>query len=166
MEYLDENDVPENVRRHSFAVNKVAVFLAKKLKEAGEDVDIDLVDRASLLHDLDKIQTLDNGKHGEMTREILTREGHPRVGELAFKHKFNQVTNLNGWEEKVVNYADKRCREDNLVSLEERFRYARERYPRHSKPETIALEKHFFGLEKEIFDRIKMKPEQLKEHIK
>lgn len=162
----EEHKVPENVRKHMIAVNKVAVFLAKKLKEAGENVDVELVDRASLLHDLDKISTLHNGKHGDTTKEILTKKGHARIGHLAFMHKFSQVTNLKSWEEKLINYADKRCRNDTIVSLEERFRDARARYPKHVKPETIALEKHFFELEEEIFGRINMKPEELEEHMR
>lgn len=166
IEILDEHKVPQNVREHMTAVNKAAVFLAKKLKEAGQNVDVELIDRASLLHDLDKIPTLKNGRHGQMTREILAKKGHKEVGQLAYMHRFREVVNLKDWEEKVVNYADKRCKDGTIVSLEKRFKDIRERYPHHAKPETMELEKHFFELEKEIFGRIKMKPEQLKELVK
>jgi len=137
-----------------------------KMEEKGEDIDLELLDRASLLHDLDKIPTLKTGKHGNMTKDILTEKGHSKVGQLAFMHKFNQVTNLNTWEEKLINYADKRCNDDQIVSLKERFDYARRRYPHHNQEDTARLEDHFFELEKEIFDKIGIKPEELKGHIK
>ena len=98
----DENNVPENVRKHMIMVNKAAMFLGKKLKEAGEEIDLELLDKASLLHDLDKIPTLRTRRHGHVTREILSGKGHSRVGELAYKHKFGQITNLNTWEEKLI----------------------------------------------------------------
>jgi len=79
IEILDEHEVPENVRKHCFSVNKVAVFLALKLKQKGIEINIDLVDRASLLHDLDKIKTLGQGTHGQLSREILEGKGYPEL---------------------------------------------------------------------------------------
>jgi len=63
LELMDEFGVPLHIREHSVAVARLGVFLATKLKEkglparhqAGESVDVDLVDRACLLHDLLRI---------------------------------------------------------------------------------------------------------------
>jgi HD superfamily phosphohydrolase YqeK len=52
---MDEFGVPLHIRKHNVAVAKLGVFLAKKLKEKGISVDVDLVDRACLLHDLLRI---------------------------------------------------------------------------------------------------------------
>lgn len=133
MRMMDEFNVPENVRAHSYMVNRVAVFLAKKLKEAGEDIDVDLVDRASLLHDLDKIPTLHNGQHGRMAMEMLAKKGHSKIGEVINKHLFHSIldNNLKTWEDKIVSYADKICQEDYIVSLDERFEYGKKRYAHH-----------------------------------
>jgi uncharacterized protein len=168
MQMFDEFDVPENVRLHSFMVNKVSVFLAQKLKEAGEDIDIDLVDRASLLHDLDKIPTLHNHDHGKMTLDILEKKGHKKVGEIIKKHIFSDILDggLKTWEEKIVSYADKICQEDQIVLLDERFAYGRKRYAHHQSPRTKEAEDLFRALEKDIHTRIKMTPEQLKETLK
>jgi len=162
---FDEFDVPENVRAHSFMVNKVSVFLAQKLKEAGEDVDVDLVDRASLLHDLDKIPTLHNHKHGHISLEILEKKGHKRVGEVIKKHVFHDILDegLKTWEEKIVSYADKICQEDYIVSLDKRFAYGRKKYAHFQSPRTREAEELYFRLEKEIFEKIKMTPEQLRQ---
>ena len=51
--------MPQNIIDHSIQVNKVAVFLAMKLKEKGIDVNLDLVDRASILHDIMKMIEID-----------------------------------------------------------------------------------------------------------
>ena len=77
---LDEFEVPENIRQHCFAVNKVSMILAKELSKAGEDINIDLVNAASLLHDIDKIKTLkNNNKHGELSCEWLSKKGYNEV---------------------------------------------------------------------------------------
>ena len=76
---LDEYKVPQNVRDHTDLVNRIAVFLATKLKDAGVDIDVDVVDRASLVHDLDKMQTLETGNHGEITEKILAERGYITV---------------------------------------------------------------------------------------
>lgn len=162
----DENKVPQNVREHMIAVNKVAMFLGKKLKEAGENINLELLDKASLLHDLDKIPSLKKGGHGHMTRDILTKKGHSKVGELAYKHKFGQVNNLRTWEEKIINYADKRCKDDEIVSLKERFDDIAKRYKELVTGDSLKMEKLFYDLEKEIFSKLDIKPEELKQNIK
>ena len=168
IEILDECNVPQNIREHIFAVNRVAVFLAKKLKEAGEEVNVDLVDKASLLHDSDKISTLGTGTHGRLAEEILSKKGYPEVGKIVRKHKLSSIRDngLKTWEEKIVNYADKRCNNGIIVLLKERFCDLRERYKDSIHPDSENLENLFLELEKDIFSRIKMKPEDLKKFVK
>ena len=49
---MDKYRVPIGVKKHCLIVNKIAVFLAKKLRAAGIDIDVNVVEAASLLHDL------------------------------------------------------------------------------------------------------------------
>ena len=167
MELLDEYNVPENVRKHSFAVNRVAVFLAKKLQEKGIEINIDLVDRATLLHDLDKIATLKTGDHGQITRKILEERGSSVIGKIIHQHLFIAVVDpgLNTWEEKVAGYADKRCNEDQIVSLQERFEYGNKRYGHIRGYISEAAEEGWRKLEKEIFEIIELDPNELAEAI-
>ena len=44
--WLKELKMPENILAHVMQVNRIAVFIAKKLKQKGVAVDVDLVDRA------------------------------------------------------------------------------------------------------------------------
>lgn len=165
-EILKEFEVPDNIIRHIELVNKIAVFLANKLKQAGVDVNVELVDRASLLHDLDKMQTLEEGNHGEVTEEILVKKGFPKLGKIALQHRFMEIHNPNlNWEAKVVNYADKRTMHDKLVSLKTRLddlwaRYNSE-YPQRDK----VGDELFFKLEKEIFSLIGLDPDDLERFV-
>ena len=52
---MEKYKVPIGVKKHCQAVNTLAVFLAKSLKASGVDIDVDLVDAASLLHDLVRV---------------------------------------------------------------------------------------------------------------
>ncbi len=164
---LKEYKVPENIIQHTLLVTKIAVFLAKKLKETGLDIDVDLVDRASLVHDLDKIQTLNTGQHGIMTEEILTKRDYSLVGKIAMQHKFGTIHDPTlSWEAKIVNYADKRVAHDKLVSLKERIDEAWERYKHKYKKRDLEALRLFIKLEEDIFSRIKLKPEDLEKYLK
>ncbi len=165
MQMLKEHKVPQNIVNHVLLVNKVAVFLAKKLKQAGVDINIKLVDRASLLHDIAKLKGRGD-IHGEEAEKIITKAGYPEVAKVASKHVFI-ATFLEdlAWEEKVLQYADKRCMRDRIVSVDKKYDYFLERYGNTSgkleKAREIMKQR-----EKEIFSLLDIKPEQLKELVK
>jgi HD superfamily phosphodiesterase len=52
---IKAHHVPQHIVNHSLAVAKLAVFLAQRLKEKGIAVDVNLVHRACLLHDIVRI---------------------------------------------------------------------------------------------------------------
>ena len=75
------------------------------------------------------------------------------------------------WEEKIVNYADKLVKHDEIVSLKERFDDLHERYtskviPNFNEELRDEKEKIIFEYEKEIFSYLDFKPEDLKEILK
>ena len=158
----DEYEMPENIRQHSLQVNKVAMIIAKKLKEKGEKIDLDLVNAGSLLHDLDKIETLNDIKrHGRQSEEWLKEKGHSKVGLMARKHIIEHLADDPdpGWEEKIINYADKRVLNDKIVSLDERFDYLRGKYPGyHKKWHEDTMKKW----EKEIFEKLDIEPRDIR----
>ncbi len=168
-EFYKEQNTPQNMIEHVILVNKIAVFLAKKLKENGEKIDIKLVDAASLLHDLDKWICVNDKslKHGFESERILTEKGFPEIGYYARQHVAEFITfGYKTWEEKVIAYADKRVNGDKIVSLKERFDYINIRYPAKDKKirdDTIRLS---YELEKEICEKIKIKAEELEKYIK
>ncbi len=158
-----------NIIEHTKLVNKIAVYLAKKLKEKEIDINIDLVDRASLLHDIAKSKVIrehippENENHHLDGEKILIKEGYPELGHIVRMHSLKEIQNLKTWEEKVMQYADLRARHDKIVSVKERLDDLIKRY--NVPPEKRVDEKLVFSLEEEIFDIIGESPEKLKEAI-
>jgi putative nucleotidyltransferase with HDIG domain len=164
LELLDRYNVPENVKNHCKNVNRVAVFLAKKLQEKGIDINVELVSAASLLHDVGregKQESYPKPKHIEEGYNRL-KEKYPEVAHIVRIHDMMRIEDAKTWEEKIVNYSDKRAWERKIVTLEKRFKSLEERYL-FKLPEEINDLYH--KIEKEIFDIIGIKPEKLGEQF-
>ncbi|MCD6546940.1 MAG: HD domain-containing protein [Nanoarchaeota archaeon] len=170
---LEKYGILPNILKHSLLVNKIAVYLAKKLKHKGIDIDIDVVDRASLLHDIGKSVLIRNNpekansiedNHHIVGEEILIKEGYPEIARIVRLHSLKEIKNLSTWEEKVLQYADLRVKHDKIVSLRERLD---DLYRRYNVPEEKRVDEEIvFSLEKEIFDIIQENPNILKKVIK
>jgi len=187
---MDKYMVPIGVRKHCEVVNRVAVFLAKKLKAAGVDVDVDLVDAASLLHDLMRMinfysfegasreqqETWEKLKekfghvdHSEAAYEVL-KDIYPRVAEAVARHSVESVIEgkLKTWEDKLVTYADRRVVHTRIVSLDERYEDAKLRHAdfyEKAELDPDVEKKKIKKIESEIFDNLKFRPEELKEEM-
>ena len=156
-EIIKEYHVPSHIVAHSLAAAKLAVFLAERLKEKGVAVNVDLVDRACLLHDIARVcdfkelnyssfeQTIteqDKAKwqqirakykgigHEDAAYEIL-RERYPLLALTIKRHRYmamlDEKTRPNSWEEKLVYYADMRVMHDKIVPLKTRLKEGHKR---------------------------------------
>ncbi len=158
-----------NIVEHCKVVNKVAVYLAKRLSDKGIKINIDLVDRASLLHDIAKSKAIlenippEEENHHIDGEKILIKEGYPEVGRIVRMHSLKEIANLKTWEEKIMQYADLRVRHTDIIGLRERIEdlYARYNVP----PEKRVDEKLVYNLEREIYDVIDDSPKKLKEEV-
>jgi HD superfamily phosphohydrolase YqeK len=138
-------------------VAKLGVFLAKKLKEKGISVDVDLVDRACLLHDILRICDLRESGYDRSRQAItdkdrakwrqlraryrnlchedaafaLLRDAYPELALAVKRHRYAALLDEKDkpvtWEEKIVYYADKRVMHDKIVPLKERLEEAHRR---------------------------------------
>ena len=154
---IEEHHVPPHIVKHSLAAAKLAVFLAQKLKEKGIAVDVNLVDRACLLHDIVRICDFKESdcnrfeqpvtaedkakwrqlraKYKETPHEYaaydILKDKFPVLALTIKKHRYIAVLDgeekPNTWEEKLVYYADKRVMHDEIVSLKERLTEAHKR---------------------------------------
>jgi len=164
LKLLEKHGLPENIVRHSLAVEKVAVFLAKKLLEAGEKIDVELVGRSALLHDVGKAQELKLGsQHVALGEKILLEENLPEIAKIVGKHGLYQVFEekpFDSWEEKLVFYSDKRINHAQVVSLDERFEYLCNRYGLSTERNQRIIDAKPLAekLEGEIFAKIGLKP--------
>lgn len=166
IDILKKHNVPQVLIDHSLKVSQLAVMIAKKLIDKGETVNISLVRAAALLHDLDKVKTLDDHKkHGRIGYEILTTEGYLNVAEITIKHNLKSLINgdITRWEELIVNYSDKRVIQDKIVSLDQRIEYIKKKYPEYySEKEGEAC----YKAEKEIFSKLDITPDNVSLYLK
>lgn len=154
---------PENIIKHCLKVNQAAVRIAKALKRKGINVNVRLVDKASLLHDVDKFGEIKFGRGYKKAEKMLAGKGFKRVAEIIGKTALSNIVegNLENWEEKIVFLADKRVKHDRIVSLNERFKYLEKRYGstsrefmkkiRKAKPLTERLQKEIFRITGRLF---------------
>lgn len=104
--------------KHSRAVSRLAVSLARNLNRAGCSLDTDLLAAAALLHDLARGEK----NHAIEGAAILKGLGYGAVAEIVAVHMDIVVKNRGPIDEKEVLYlADKMTRRDRYVTVEERF---------------------------------------------
>jgi putative nucleotidyltransferase with HDIG domain len=164
---LHKYKILPNILRHSLVVNKVANYLAKQLKDNGVRIDLEIIDRASLLHDIGKSITILEGledRHHILAQEILTKEGYPALGLVCRRHSLREIKNINTWEERVIKYSDTRVRHDKIVSIRERMSDLRARY-KVPKKEFVPMSE-VLKLEREIYSKIDESPDALKNKVK
>lgn len=157
MRILRRYALPDGVIEHSVKVAEVARFIAARLVERGEDVNLERVAAGALLHDVGKSpRHVRRGarNHAEASAEIVQAEGLPELTEIVARHILDSIISVEAyprnWEEKVVFYADKIVTR-RLVTVEERFMDLHERRAditdllTASLPPTKALEAEIFA---------------------
>ena len=154
---IAECHVPAHIVRHSEATARLGVFLAERLNENGATVDVALVERACLLHDLFRVcdfpledfswfeqpvseedkekwrrlKARHGGNQHEDAAAIFLDDRYPVLAETIRKHRYTALLNERDrpwtWEEKLLYYADKRVMHDTIVTLRERLEEAHKR---------------------------------------
>ncbi|HIP24938.1 MAG TPA: TIGR00295 family protein [Archaeoglobus profundus] len=131
----DKYNLPENVRRHCIKVAEVALKIAEKIKERGHNIDLELVKKGALLHDIGRAITHDPFKHFIMSGDILRKEGFDnKIVKIVERHFSAGVTKDEAvklrlpvidnfmpetLEEKIVCYADKIVKGDREITFEQ-----------------------------------------------
>lgn len=168
--------LPEHIIAHCEAVAEVCARLADALLERGVVVRKDSVIAAGKLHDLlrfidfreqsnveykeatpDEVRTWEHWKktfepmhHEEACTVFLKQQGYSILGDIVRPHGLSGPQQLRPHtEQKILFYADKRVKFDQIVSLQERFddfvlRYGRSPETDHWHDETLAIEKELF----------------------
>ena len=167
LELMERYGMLENIVAHSLEVTKVALFLSLELNKKGQKIDLPLVEAASLLHDIAKTACLKTKEdHTESGYRLLKEIGYERVGEIVAQHvwlkRVGEASSVS--EEEVVNYADKRVRHDQIVSLEERFKDLKARYGKDQKAIHYLdrMEKAILGVEDKIFCVLNRHPDDIR----
>jgi putative nucleotidyltransferase with HDIG domain len=166
---MSEFGMLDHIISHSVEVSKVACFLSTELNKKGQRIDLNLVEAASLLHDLTKTECFKTkADHAVTGAQLLKRMGYERVGAVVAEHiQLSEGKDiLLVSEEEVVNYSDKRVQHDRIVSLRERFRDLKDRYGqgKWSLEQLERLERATLEVENKIFSILKIDPEHLQSH--
>lgn len=126
---LEEQHVPSNIIAHTKKVCEVALRVCDVVSSRGISVNRELVQAGALLHDVKKLEE----KHEMVGADFVTSLGYTEVGDVIRTHGLANLK-IHGMrpatiEQKIVFYADKRVKNDEVVGISERFKDIRDRYP-------------------------------------
>ena len=128
---LEETATLQHIKEHSKTVTCVAKEIAERLNQAGKKVDVEIIVAAALLHDVTKTRSLKTGEdHAETGAELLRQKGYFAISEIVRQHVRldYEPSNERITEAEIVNYADKRVINRDVVGLQERREYIFKRY--------------------------------------
>lgn len=157
MHMLADMEMPDHIQAHSMLVCRVALLLTDGLLAAGVPLNRSLVKASALLHDITKNRSFTTGEsHSETGGAYLTAAGYPEVGDIVRQHVVLDAyfKSESPCEAEIVNYADKRVLHDQIVPLDDRMTYIRDRYAKTEKhrrllqvvwDQTLLLEERLFG---------------------
>jgi len=168
---LKKYNVREKKIEHCLNVAKIAKFLAEKLKEKGVRIDVETLYTAALLHDIGdkgRADEWDKDRHCELGVEILRKEGYTKAAGIVSRHNirafFSEQSSPKTWEEKVLNYADKRCKRE-IISMDEKEERHIKKFPEKEQEIKKAYSKAE-KVEEEIFDILGIKAEDLGKFVR
>jgi putative hydrolase of the HAD superfamily len=116
------------------------------MRKNGYGVDPILTHRGGLLHDLDKIKTLnEDGQHGQMGADFLLQQGYPAMAEIVREHIMHRIMHPEAgdlpWEVKLVYFTDKLVEGDQIVTFDIRQEALMQRYSGYRRIITAAAPK-------------------------
>lgn len=191
LELFEEYKVPKIIFNHCLIVKKVAVFLAEKYLESGNKIDLDLVEKSALLHDLFKMVSISNLGESKFHKNDFSpeeiemwkslRDKYPNMHEndvsyLFFKDDYPELAmalrNISNpfeeertFEEELVHNADGRVLRNEVVTLKQRFDYLKEAYPYMGNDYWDSQIKKISDFESKLMNKINFIPEKLAEKL-
>ena|GEM_PF-186437 len=160
---MDRTQMPPHIRRHSFMVAEIALYLARRLNTDSIRLNLELTEAAALLHDIAKARSIATGeRHDELGARMLHDWGYPALAPIVQDHTTMDFIRVHGpvTESVLVNYADKRVKHDQVVTIEDRFHDLVERYAKTRESKVYLLKRLdlYLVLEKKIFEHLNISP--------
>ncbi len=163
-----------HIRMHSLRVCQVAELLTDHLIDSDLELpggrlirlNRELVSAGALLHDITKTRSFGTGENHAVTGgQLLDEMGFPEVGAVVRQHVAldQYFADAVPDEAEIVNYADKRVLNTDIVSLKRRMAYILERYGSNAdyRRRLRQLGAHAQETESRIFGLIDISPEQV-----
>lgn len=160
---MDRVDMPPHIRRHSLMVAEIALYIGRLLNENSSRLDLPVLEAGALLHDIGKMQSFVTGeRHDELGARMLNQWGYMPLAPIVLEHASMDAVRLNGpiTESLIVNYADKRVKHDQVVTVEDRFMDLIDRYAK-TEEHGIRLRERledYLVLERRIFEPLSVSP--------
>lgn len=169
LKLMRKTQMPPHIQKHSLLVADIALYLTRLLNQNSVKLNLAIVEAGALLHDIAKAQSISTGvRHESMGAQLLHEWGYLQLAAIVHDHVNLDLVRLNGpiTESLVVNYADKRVKHDEIVSLQNRFYDLIERYAKTSEHEKRLLQKLqlYIILEQRIFGHLAIDPNAI-EHM-
>lgn len=120
---------------HAKAVAAVAATIGQALNRAGGNVNVPLIKAAGILHDIAKGQS----DHAQKGADLIAEKGFRKVADVAGQHMdliFDPVMGIH--EAEVVFLADKMVSSYEIVSLEKRLHWKKEKFAKKN-PEAVKM---------------------------
>jgi putative nucleotidyltransferase with HDIG domain len=167
LELMDRYSMLDNIRAHSIMVQKIATVLATRLRDAGENLHVELVTAGALMHDIGKSLCLHSKEdHAAKGVEICLENDLEEIAGIVGEHirlkNFEKTEPIS--ESEVVYYADKRVNHDRIVGLNERLDYLLAQYGRNEDWICERIRDNFRQcreVERKLFKRLPFAPEAL-----
>lgn len=116
--------ISDNEKKHCNKVAHAALNILSKLSERGIKLNRDIIVAASMLHDIAK----GNSMHAKLGAKWLKDMGYDEIAKIVEKHMELDAISDTLTENEVVYLADKLVKDDNIVSINERFSYKEKLY--------------------------------------
>lgn len=160
---MEQVDMPPHIRRHSLLVAEIALYLGRLLNKNSVRLNLLLLEAGALLHDIGKMLSIATGEgHETVGAKMVSERGYLPLAPIVQEHVSMDTMRLQGpiTESLVVNYADKRVKHDEIVTLQERFEDLAHRYAKTEEHRMRLREKldEYVMLERKIFDHLAISP--------
>lgn len=162
---MERTAMPPHIRRHSLMVAEIALYLGRRLEVHHTGLDLRMVEAGALLHDIGKMPAIASGeRHEELGARMLRQWGLGLLAPIVEEHVTLDWSRIHGpiTESLIVNYADKRVKHDQVVTIEDRFADLVDRYAKTGSHRVRLREKleEYRMLERRIFDQLVISPEE------
>ncbi|MGI6731212.1 MAG: HD domain-containing protein [Anaerovoracaceae bacterium] len=133
MEILNRNGTPQHVVKHCNKVCEIAVKVGKALNKCGLNLNIQLIQASSLIHDVARTED----RHWDVGAKIAEDLGFYQEASIIKEHMTHSpILELNSLKEiDIVCLADRMVKEDEYVGLECRMQYVLDKFK--GNPEAI-----------------------------
>lgn len=164
---LEEFEIPSNIVSHVTQVAKVAKLISDHYINKGFNIDVNSLICAAIVHDLYKLKA--RNSHSNEAYQYLKDKNEDKIALMVYKHDMEAIIDDSmqpfTLEEQILNYADKRVKHDEIVSLKERLADMKVRYNSGNEvtPWETKVYSAYYKLEKELFTPIDISPTDIKE---